>query len=137
LKGQIVSKDETGKVEIALMQEADNECKSCGMGDSCGLTKLSSLEMKSSPELENLNINDFVDVEISSKVFLWLSGSVYILPLFTMLFGAIIASAIVPSGGDKTAMLGAALGLGAGIVFNVFLNKYLSLQRIVRIRRLA
>ena len=137
MKGQIVSKDDIGRVKIALMQEADNECKSCGLGDSCGLTKVSHLEIKKSSELEDLNINDYVDVEISSKVFLWLSTSVYILPLFTMLFGALIASAITPSGGDKAAMLGGFLGLGAGIVFNVFLNKYLSLQRIVKIRRLA
>ncbi|MES0490873.1 MAG: SoxR reducing system RseC family protein [Leptospirales bacterium] len=137
MKGQIVSKDNTGKLKIALMQEADDNCKACGMGDSCGLTKLSYLEVDNGPEVENLNIDDYVDVEIPSKLFFWLTSSVYILPLFTMLFGAIIASFVFPLGGDKVAIVGGFSGFAVGIIFNVFLNKYLSLQRIVQIRRLA
>ena len=136
MKGRVVAKDGKGKLTIQLMQDADEHCKACGMGDSCGLTKISSLEINPNSKSEAFNIDEYVDVEVSSKIILWLSVSVYILPLFTMLCGAFIFSTY-SGGGDKPAILGSVVGLAIGVLFNIFLNKYSSLQRIVQVRRLS
>jgi len=132
MKGQVISKDSKGNITVALMQGADENCKSCGMGDSCGLPKVEKLEIPTNNNTQSLKINQFVDVEISSKMFLWLSGAVYIVPLLTMLFGAIVGYKIIPT--ETTAIIGSVAGFSAGVVFNIFLNKHLTLSRIVEIK---
>ena len=132
MKGQVISKDSEGNVTVALMQGADENCKACGMGDSCGLPKVEKLDIPAGKKTQSLKVDQYVDVEISSKMFLWLSGAVYIVPLLTMLFGAILGHSVRPE--ETGAIIGAVAGFSIGVVFNIFLNKQLTLSKIVDIK---
>ena len=133
MTGRVVSIDNNGYVHIALSPSADDGCKACTMGDSCSLTKTSEIEVEPGKQTAGLHENDMVDVEIEPKKIVGLSALVYIMPLFAMLIGAIAAA---PLGGEGFAIAGAACGLGAGLMINWLLNRYLSLQEIITVRRL-
>jgi len=130
MKGNVISRDERG-VTIALYRSPEDGCQVCGIGESCSLPKSEKIRVDLNHQTEALNINDAVEVEISPGKFLWLSASVYILPLTTMLGGGIIGIRI----SENAAILGAISGLIAGIMFNIKLDKIISIHSIVDIRK--
>jgi positive regulator of sigma E activity len=130
MKGNVISRDESG-ITIALSHSPEDGCRACGLGESCSLPKSEKIRVDLNHHTKTLNINDIVDVEISSRRFLWLSASVYILPLVTMLAGGIFGMRY----SENMGILGAIGGLAAGIMFNIKLNKVLSVHDIVDIRR--
>ncbi len=133
MKGKVISRSKTGALTIALLPEENDACSVCSLGDTCGLPKASQIEVEPGPETEKLQDNDFVDVEITSRKLLWLSGSVYILPLGAMLTGALLGAPY----GENMSIAFAFGGAAIGIMFNVFLNKRLTLNRIVTLRRIG
>lgn len=133
MKGRVLSRNKSGALTIALMPEAGDKCSACSLGDTCGLPKASQIEVEPGSQTEDLKNNDLVDVEITARKLLWLSGSVYILPLIAMLIGALLGA---PHGENASIAL-AFSGVGAGLLFNVYLSKRLTINRIISLRRIA
>jgi len=132
--GKVVAIDSKGETLISMIPDQDNTgCSSCSMGDSCGLPGSEEIRVKTSDLKEELSVNDTVDVEISSKKLIGLSASVYILPLITMLAGAIA----MQGKSEPWVIVGALVGLSAGVFFNVLLNKALTMSSVVTVRRVG
>jgi positive regulator of sigma E activity len=133
MKGRVIDKKANGTIVIALMAEADEGCKGCSMGDSCNLPKMEQIEVRQDKSTMNCLKNDLVDVEVSSNKLIWLSASVYIMPLLTMIAGAFWG---LPYG-EPSSIAGGIIGLAVGVVLNMILNRFLSLEKIVTVRRIG
>ena len=83
----------------------------------------------------NAKVGDSVIVGINEKALLKSALLLYILPLVTLFFGAILASQLGKT--DGSTMLGAAIGLVLGLLWvkgHTMSNRYFSLQQPVILR---
>ena len=131
--GKVVAIDKQGETLITLLPgQKESGCSSCSMEDSCSLPGSEEIRLKTSELNEKLEINDTVDVEMSSKKLLWFSASLYILPLITMLGGAISFQ----NQTEGWVIAGALAGLAIGLLFNIALNKFITMNQVITIRRI-
>jgi sigma-E factor negative regulatory protein RseC len=125
------SDDSTATLEI----ERKTACGLCGQTRGCGNSIWGKLFAHQSTAFKaqnriNAKVGDSVIVGINEKALLKSAMLLYILPLATMLIGAILATQIRDTNGY--AMLGAAAGLVLGFVWvkgHTMSNSYFKLQQ--------
>jgi sigma-E factor negative regulatory protein RseC len=125
------SDDSTATLEI----ERKTACGLCGQTRGCGNSIWGKLFAHQSTAFKaqnriNAKVGDSVIVGINEKALLKSAMLLYILPLATMLIGAILATQIRDTNGY--AMLGASAGLVLGFVWvkgHTMSNSYFKLQQ--------
>jgi sigma-E factor negative regulatory protein RseC len=130
------SDDFTATLEI----ERKTACGLCGQTRGCGNSIWGKLFAHESTAFKaqnriNAKVGDSVIVGINEKALLKSALLLYILPLATMLIGAILATQIHDTNGY--AMLGALIGLGLGFVWvkgHTMSSSYFKLQQPVILR---
>jgi sigma-E factor negative regulatory protein RseC len=132
----IASNDSTAILEI----ERKTACGLCGQTRGCGNSIWGKLFAHQSTAFKaqnriNAKVGDSVIVGINEKALLKSALLLYILPLVTMLIGAILASQIHDTNGS--AMIGAAAGLALGLLWvkgHTLSSSYFRLQQPVILR---
>ena len=130
---------QTATLEI----ERKTACGLCGQTRGCGNSIWGKLFAHQSTAFKaqngiNAKVGDSVIVGINEKALLKSAMLLYILPLATMLIGAILAKQF--SGAEVSAMLGAAAGLILGLLWvkgHAMSNSYFKLQQPVILRLAA
>jgi sigma-E factor negative regulatory protein RseC len=130
------SNDSTAILEI----ERKSACGLCGQTRGCGNSIWGKLFAHQSTAFKaqnriNAKVGDSVIVGINEKALLKSALLLYILPLVTMLIGAILASQIHDTNGS--AMIGAAAGLVLGLLWvkgHTLSSSYFRLQQPVILR---
>jgi sigma-E factor negative regulatory protein RseC len=131
-----LSSDSTATLEI----ERKTACGLCGQTRGCGNSIWGKLFAHQSTAFKaqnriNAKVGDSVIVGINESALLKSALLLYILPLVTLLIGAILATQIRDTNGS--AMLGAAVGLVLGLVWvkgHTMSNSYFKLQQPVVLR---
>ncbi len=131
-----VKSDSVATLEI----ERKTACGLCGQTRGCGNSIWGKLFAHQSTAFKaqnriNAKVGDSVIVGINEKALLKSALLLYILPLATLLIGAILATQIRDTNGY--AMIGAAIGLGLGLVWvkgHTMTNSYFKLQQPVILR---
>ncbi len=128
--------DSTATLEI----ERKTACGLCGQTRGCGNSIWGKLFAHQSTAFKaqnhiNAKVGDSVIVGINEKALLKSALLLYILPLATMLIGAILATQFKHT--DASAILGAAMGLVLGLFWvkgHTMSSSYFSLQQPVILR---
>ena len=130
--------------EIATLEiERQSACGICGQTRGCGNSIWGKLFAHQSTAFKaqnriNAKVGDSVIVGINEKALLKSAMLLYILPLATMLIGAILAKHFVAT--ELSAMLGAVAGLVLGLLWvkgHTMSNNYFKLQQPVILRLAA
>ena len=120
--------------------ERKTACGLCGQTRGCGnsiwgrLFGHQTTAFKAQNRI-NAKVGDSVIVGINEKALLKSALLLYVLPLVTLFFGAILASQLWQT--DGSTMLGAAIGLVLGLLWvkgHTMSNRYFSLQQPVILR---
>ncbi len=126
---------------IATLEiERKTACGLCGQTRGCGNSIWGKLFAHQSTAFKaqnriNAKVGDSVIVGINEKALLKSALLLYILPLATMLFGAILATRF--SASDSSAMIGAVVGLVLGLLWvkgHTMSSSYFRLQQPVILR---
>lgn len=130
MKGRVLPRNEKGLVPIELATGGGG-CEGCSAKGICKLPASDLIEV--SPEVlpPGVQPGDMVDVELPPSFRVWLSFSVFIVPLLFMLLGAILGS----MKGEMWAIGSGFAGLLAGMLLNWVLNRGLSAQKRIHITR--
>lgn len=126
---------------IATLEiERKTACGLCGQTRGCGNSIWGKLFAHQSTAFKaqnriNAKVGDSVIVGINEKALLKSALLLYILPLATMLFGAILAAQF--SASDSSAIIGAVIGLVLGLLWvkgHTMSSSYFRLQQPVILR---
>lgn len=137
----ILSLDSMSGIPSATLEiERKSACGLCGQTRGCGNSIWGKLFAHKSTAFKaqnhiNAKVGQSVIVGINESALLKSALLLYILPLITLFFGAILATKINP--GDASAMIGAAVGLVLGLVWvkgHTMSSRYFSLQQPVILR---
>jgi sigma-E factor negative regulatory protein RseC len=128
--------NQTATLEI----ERKTACGLCGQTRGCGNSIWGKLFAHQSTAFKaqnsiNAKVGDSVIVGINEKALLKSAMLLYLLPLATMLIGAILAKQFIAT--ELSAMLGAAAGLGLGFLWvkgHTLSSSYFRLQQPVILR---
>ena len=120
--------------------ERKTACGLCGQTRGCGNSIWGRLFVHQTTAFKaqnriNARVGDSVIVGINEKALLKSASLLYILPLVTLFFGAILASQLWQT--DGITLLGAAIGLMLGLLWvkgHTMSNRYFSLQQPVILR---
>lgn len=104
---------------IELQSVRGSACARCARGEGCGGGLIGKLAFRRDTVLL-LDVDDATAYQVGQKVelsvdparFLSVAATLYLLPLITLLGGALIGNALMT--GDTGAILGASIGLAAG-----------------------
>jgi sigma-E factor negative regulatory protein RseC len=127
--------------QIATLEiERKTACGLCGQTRGCGNSIWGKLFAHQSSAFKaqnriNAKVGDSVIVGINEKALLKSAMLLYMLPLATMLIGAILAKQVSPS--EPAAMLGATIGLGLGLLWvkgHTMSNSYFKVQQPMILR---
>ncbi len=127
--------------QIATLEiERTTACGLCGQMRGCGNSIWGKLFAHQSTAFKaqnriNAKVGDSVIVGINEKALLKSAMLLYLLPLATMLIGAILAKQLIAT--ELSAILGAVIGLGLGFLWvkgHTMSNSYFSLQQPVILR---
>jgi sigma-E factor negative regulatory protein RseC len=137
------SGDATLNSTATLEIERKTACGICGQTRGCGNSIWGKLFAHQSTAFKaqnriNAKVGDSVIVGINEKALLKSAVLLYMLPLATMLIGAILAKQLNAS--ELAAMLGAAAGLVLGLLWvkgHTMSNSYFKLQQPVILRLAA
>lgn len=132
--------DSNANTTATLEIERKTACGLCGQTRGCGNSIWGKLFAHQSTAFKaqnriNAKVGDSVIVGINEKALLKSAMLLYILPLATMLIGAILAKQF--SATDVSAMLGAAAGLVLGLLWvkgHTMSSNYFKLQQPVILR---
>ena len=132
--------DSNANTTATLEIERKTACGLCGQTRGCGNSIWGKLFAHQSTAFKaqnriNAKVGDSVIVGINEKALLKSAMLLYILPLATMLIGAILAKQF--SATDLSAMLGAAAGLVLGLLWvkgHTMSSNYFKLQQPVILR---
>ena len=112
----IVRKSTNQRLQVGFVRSAG--CGTCSIVASCGsriLTAFGNSEHVASIAADSsVAPGDQIQVAISGRRLLTLTGVAYLLPAVLVLLGAWLALAVAPGLGDAAALIGAAIGLLAG-----------------------
>lgn len=87
----VIKKDK----ETITLENQDSGCSSCSTKGVCGVGVLSKLSNKTIVQKSNgENIGDIINIEIDNQEFIKNSFILYILPIFALFFGVLIAENI-------------------------------------------
>ena len=120
--------------------ERKTACGLCGQTRGCGNSIWGRLFWHQTTAFRaqnriNAKVGDSVIVGINEKALLKSALLLYVLPLVTLFFGAILASQLWQT--DGSTMLGAAIGLVLGLLWvkgHTMSNRYFNLQQPVILR---
>ncbi len=137
----ILSLDNASNATLEI--ERKTACGICGQTRGCGNSIWGKLFAHQSSAFKaqnriNAKVGDSVIVGINEKALLKSAMLLYILPLATMLIGAILAKQLNAS--ELSAMLGAAAGLALGLLWvkgHTMSSGYFKLQQPVILRMAA
>ena len=133
--------DDTKSHSVATLEiERKTACGLCGQTRGCGNSIWGKLFAHRSSAFKaqnsiNANVGDSVIVGINEKALVKSALLLYILPLATMLIGAILTSHFRQT--DASAMLGAVIGLALGLLWvkgHTMSSSYFRLQQPVILR---
>jgi positive regulator of sigma E activity len=116
---------------LIIRMDADEDnatCDSCSFKGHCSLPARKTLTLVRPGQWE---VGQRVEVDISPRLIVLLSASMYLLPVILM----IVCAGMMAGKGDILAVAGACAGLVAGIAVNVALNRFLPFEKIIQIKR--
>lgn len=125
------STDENLLIELDQDTAGKEDCSSCGLRHHCGLPSTRTILVNQSDLNEAVIPGDSVDVEVRPTIVVWLSVSVYLLPIVTLVAGGLLMSGM----GEWVAVLGAMIGLAAGLLFNIALNRWIPIRKIISVKK--
>ncbi len=125
------STDENLLIELDQDSVIEENCSGCGLRHHCGLPSARSILMKKSDLSQPVAPGDSVDVEVRPTVVVWLSVSVYMLPIIMLVAGGFLLSGM----GEWLAVLGAMIGLAVGLLFNIALNRWIPIRKIISVKK--
>jgi sigma-E factor negative regulatory protein RseC len=137
----ILSLDNSSGIPSATLEiERKSACGLCGQTRGCGNSIWGKLFAHQSTAFKaqnhiNAKVGQSVIVGINESALLKSALLLYILPLVTLFFGAILATKVNP--GDASAMIGAVVGLVLGLAWvkgHTTSSRYFSLQQPVILR---
>ncbi len=137
----ILSLDNVSGIPSATLEiERKSACGLCGQTRGCGNSIWGKLFAHQSTAFKaqnriNAKVGQSVIVGINESALLKSALLLYILPLVTLFFGALLATKFNQS--DASAMVGAVLGLVLGLIWvkgHTISNSYFSLQQPVILR---
>jgi len=134
----IVRKSTNQGLQVSFVRSAG--CGTCAIVATCGsriLTAFSHSEHIASIAADSgVAPGAEIEVAISGRRLLTLTGAAYLLPAVLVLLGAGLAVAVAPGLSDAAALTGAAVGLFAGIlVLRAGESLHWSPQRIAYVKR--
>ncbi|MCK5878464.1 MAG: SoxR reducing system RseC family protein [Holophagae bacterium] len=103
-------------------------CGSCSFKGHCSLPARKTLTLVRPGQWA---VGQRVEVDISPRIIVMLSASVYLLPVILM----VACAGIMAGKGDSWAVAGAFAGLITGIVVNLALNRFLPFEKIIQVKR--
>lgn len=130
MKGKVLPLNADGLFPIELDTQGGG-CEGCAAKGICKIPATDVMEVAPENLPPDVHPGDTVDVELSPASRIWLSFSVFILPLLMMLVGALIGA----TQGEKWAIASGFAGLLAGLLLNWVLNRGLSAQKRIHITR--
>lgn len=112
----IVRKSTNQGLQVGFVRSAG--CGTCSIVATCGSKILNSFSnsehMASIAAVSAVAPGEQIQVAISGRRLLMLTGTAYLLPAALVLLGAGLAVAVAPGFGDAAALIGAAVGLAVG-----------------------
>ncbi|MDP2877869.1 MAG: SoxR reducing system RseC family protein [Holophaga sp.] len=130
MKGVVLPLNERGLYPIELDTQGGG-CEGCSAKGICKIPATDLMEIAPEHLPSDIHPGDNVEVELSPAVRVWLSFSTFILPLLTMLAGALVGA--IRS--ERWAMASGFAGLFLGLLANWALNRSLSAQKRIQIKR--
>lgn len=130
MRGKVLPLNEKGLVPIEVSSDA-SACEGCAAKGFCKLPASEVIEVPRGNLPPQLQTGDTVEIELPPSFRVWLSFSVFILPLLCMLAGALIGA----TWSERWAIGGGFLGLLIGVLVNWVLNRSLSAQKRIHITR--
>lgn len=130
MKGIVRPLNERGLYPIDL-ETASGDCEGCSAKGICKIPTTDLMEITPDHLPAGIQPGDTVEVELPPAVRVWLSFSTFILPLLTLLGGALVGAIWSEGWAMALGFAGLLLGLGA----NWALNRSLSAQRRIQIKR--
>jgi len=130
MKGIVLPLNERGLYPIELDTQGGG-CEGCSAKGICKIPATDLMEVAPGHLPTGIHPGDAVEVELSPAVRVWLSFSTFILPLLTLLAGALVGTIWSERWAMALGFAGLLLGLGA----NWALNRSLSAQRRIQIKR--
>lgn len=125
------STDENVLIELDQNAAVEDNCSGCGLRHHCTLPSQRTVRIHKSELNEDIMPGDPVDVEVKPSVVVWLSVSVYMVPLLLLVAGGLLAS----EWGEWYAVLGAMSGLILGLMGNIALNKWIPIRKIISVKK--
>ena len=120
--GRVVAVDPDGVWVETIRQST---CGSCAAQQGCGHSLLNRISdgkrsyirvLSGAQDCEQCRVDDQVRISIPEDVLLRGSLVVYMLPLFCLLLGPVMAVGLLPGDQDMLAALGAVAGFGVGFI---------------------
>ena len=130
MRGVVLPLNERGLYPIEL-ETGSGDCEGCSAKGICKIPATDLMEVAAEHLPSDIRPGDAVEVELSPAVRVWLSFSTFILPLLTLLGGALVGAIWSEHWAIVSGFAGLLLGLGA----NWALNRSLSAQRRIHITR--
>lgn len=130
MRGIVRPRNERGLYPIEL-ETGSGDCEGCSAKGICKIPATDLMEITPDHLPAGVQPGDVVEVELSPAVRVWLSFSTFILPLLTLLAGALVGAIWSERWAMALGFAGLLLGLGA----NWALNRSLSAQRRIQIKR--
>jgi positive regulator of sigma E activity len=127
--GTIINITSDNELIIRMDTDDDNAtCNACSFKGHCSLPASKTLTVVRSGEWE---VGQRVEVDISPKLIVMLSASMYLLPVILM----IAFAGLLAGGGDIWTVAGACTGLITGVAVNLALNRFLPFEKIIQVKR--
>ncbi len=130
MKGIVGALNDHGQYPIVLDTQS-GECEGCSAKGICKIPATDIMEIAPENLPTGIRPGDAVEVELSPASRVWLSFSVFILPLLLMLAGALLGAIK----GEGWAIAAGFAGLLAGLLLTWALNRSLTAQKQIQITR--
>lgn len=130
MRGIVRPLNERGLYPIDL-ETGSGDCEGCSAKGICKIPATDLMEITPDHLPAGIQPGDAVEVELSPAVRVWLSFSTFILPLLAMLAGALLGALR----SEGWAIVSGFLGLLLGLLVNWALNRSLSAQKRIQIKR--
>lgn len=133
MKGIVSQESTADRVIIDLGRETGmpSECEGCGFRHQCALPDQQQVSFATAELDMALQPGEQVEVVVPSRVVILLSVSVYLIPVLLMVVAAVLGSRY----GEWISVASGFCGLGAGLLFNVVLNKMIPISKIISVKR--
>ncbi len=86
---------ELGRNWVEVEYQRQNSCQGCASADNCGVSTIARLftsraQRMRVPTRDTFHLDERVQLELDESALVWAAALVYIVPLFGLLFGAVL-----------------------------------------------